>query len=294
MTPAPLSPGSFGGEPRPNPWIPPELLALVVNQGPPNDRSTGLRKERRFLVDQPAQLVSVGKAGGVWPVRIRDVSPRGMQLRTEEAINTPPEVRVRWNGRDVPGIVRYNHKYDAGTYRLGIELDAPADDLIREILTRQSQELRDANLVLQQQAARAAQYATLLDLVSEAVFVLSPEGVVFFWNQAAERLYGWSRAEVLGQNFHQLIPSELALELDGSGTERRLRQIRKDGSPVDVVSRFVAQPGSDGQIEAVVSISRNNASASPGMRFPENVHNSFRHLRRHGGMSQARVENRSE
>src|SRR5689334_14269949 len=169
----------WGNESGINRWVPPELLKLA-RTGAPESSAAKLRRERRYIVNQPAQLVAVAKGGGVWPVRIRDISPRGMQLMTEEAILAPPDVRIRWSGRDVRGVIRYNHKYDIGSYRIGIELDMRSDDLMREILARQSEELRDANLVLDHEAGLARQYTTLLDLVSDAVAVLAPDGVVLF------------------------------------------------------------------------------------------------------------------
>src|SRR5207248_10487818 len=39
----------------------------------------------------------------------------------------------------------------------------------------------------------------LLELASEAILVLDAERRVIFWNQGAERLYGWTRSEALGK-----------------------------------------------------------------------------------------------
>jgi PAS domain S-box-containing protein len=255
----------WGSQHSINPWISPELLKLA-RAAVPESEAAKLRRERRYLVNQPAQLVAVVKHGGVWPVRIRDISPRGMQLMTEEAILAPPEVRVRWNGRDVPGVIRYNHKYDVGSYRIGIELDSRSGDLMREILARQSEELRDANLLLEHQAGLARRYAVLLDLVSDAVAVLAPDGVVLFWNRPAEQLYGWTAAEIVGRNFEQLIRSEPPLrptEMHANTPERRLRQFCKDGSAREVLSRCQVEKDSAGRPQAVLCISREMPAPPP-------------------------------
>ena len=247
---------TWGNERSINPWIPPELLKLARAAGP-ESAAAKLRKERRYIVNQPAQLVALARESRVWPVRIRDVSPRGMQLMTEEAILAPPEVRIRWNGRDVPGIIRYNHKYDIRNYRIGVELDTRSDSLMREVLARQSEELRDANLVLEHQAGLARQYATLLDLVSEAVAVLAPDGTVLFWNKPAERLYGWTRAEIVGRNLGQLIRSEPSQHTAACfGEEQHMRQARKDGSPITVITRQTVERDSAGHTQAILCISR--------------------------------------
>lgn len=247
-----------------NPWIPPDLLKLARAAALPNDAAK-LRRERRYIVNQPAQLVAVAKAGGVWPVRIRDVSPRGMQLAAEQAILAPPEVRVRWNGRDVRGIIRYNHKYDIGSYRIGVELDTRSDDLMREILARQSEELRDANLILEHQAGLARQYTALLDLVSDAVAVLDPDGVVLFWNKPAERLYGCTRAQIVGRKFQTLIPFEPAVDLADLSSvteEQHLRQLRADGAPLSVAIRWTVEKDPSGRTQAIVWLSRQAMNAS--------------------------------
>ncbi|MDQ8204352.1 PAS domain S-box protein [Pelagicoccus sp. SDUM812003] len=41
--------------------------------------------------------------------------------------------------------------------------------------------------------------AALLDQTQDAIFALSGEGEVFYWNRSAERLYGWSEAEAVGK-----------------------------------------------------------------------------------------------
>lgn len=252
------TPIAWGNEHPVNPWIPPELLKLARADTPENEAAK-LRRERRYFVNQPAQLVAPSQAGGVWPVRIRDISRRGMQLTTEQAVLAPSHVRIRWNGRDVAAIIRYNHKCDPGSYRIGVELNTLSDDLMREVLACQSEELRDANAFLAHQAGLARQYAALLDLVSEAVAVLAPDGTVLFWNKPAERLYGWTRAEIVGRNLGQLIPSEPVSPPSGPGPanqELRLRQFCKDGTPVMVVSRRTVEKDRAGNTQAILFINR--------------------------------------
>ncbi len=215
------------------------------------------RREQRYLVDQAAQMVD--HSGGVWQVRIRDVSATGMQLTTDEPICVQPEVRIRWNGREVRGRIRYNHRYDTGVYQIGIELRSRSDEFVREILILQSQELHEANLVLQKQAAQAAQYASLLDLTSEAISVISPDGTILLWNRAAEQLLGWTREEVVGRNAHDIIASEAGLESDeilAGDDEQHVYQLRKDGTHAGVINRWVAQKNAAGETTAMVCISR--------------------------------------
>jgi PAS domain S-box-containing protein len=129
---------------------------------------------------------------------------------------------------------------------------------MREVLAHQSEELRDANFALDHQAGLVRQYAALLDLVSDAVAVLAPDGVVLFWNRAAERLYGWAGAEIVGRKLQSLVPCETPLGAGAaSATElRKQRHIRKDGSPVDVLSRWCVKKDSAEEIQAIVWLSQ--------------------------------------
>ncbi len=59
----------------------------------------------------------------------------------------------------------------------------------------------------------AREQASLLDLASDAIIVCDLEGRVVYWNRGAERLYGWTSAEVLGRSnldLLQLAPEKFA------------------------------------------------------------------------------------
>ncbi|MGH9468963.1 MAG: PAS domain-containing protein, partial [Terriglobia bacterium] len=50
----------------------------------------------------------------------------------------------------------------------------------------------------------------MLELVYSAVLVRDIFGVITFWNREAERLYGWSEREALGQVSHDLLRTKFA------------------------------------------------------------------------------------
>ncbi len=50
--------------------------------------------------------------------------------------------------------------------------------------------------------------ATLLNLAHDAIFVRNLEGRIQFWNKGAERLYGWTGEEAVGNHTAQLFPND--------------------------------------------------------------------------------------
>ncbi len=48
--------------------------------------------------------------------------------------------------------------------------------------------------------------AQLLDALADAVVVADPTGIIVYWNLAAEKLFGWSASEALGQSLDLIIP----------------------------------------------------------------------------------------
>ena len=89
--------------------------------------------------------------------------------------------------------------------------------------------------------------AALIDQTYDAVLVWNWNGAITFWNHGAERLYGFTRAEAIGQLSHELLCTTTAgdvgafvsaLERDGTW-EGELKQTTRDGQRIIVESRMV-------------------------------------------------------
>jgi PAS domain S-box-containing protein len=65
--------------------------------------------------------------------------------------------------------------------------------------------------------------AQLLDTVEQAVIATDLAGRITYWNHFAERLYGWSRAEVLGRLILEVTPSDLSRDQAAAIMERLRR-----------------------------------------------------------------------
>jgi PAS domain S-box-containing protein len=87
--------------------------------------------------------------------------------------------------------------------------------------------------------------AALLDRATDAIMVRSVDGVLTYWNQGAERLYGWTREEVLGRNVADFLyrdPSSMraaGLELAARGEwSGELLHRTRDGRILTVQARW--------------------------------------------------------
>ena len=86
---------------------------------------------------------------------------------------------------------------------------------------------------------------SLLNLADDAVIVRDPANRIVFWNLGAQRLYGWSAQEAMGQVTHDFLQTQFPESRDALGRflasgeqwEGELVQTRKDGSQVIVESR---------------------------------------------------------
>ncbi len=89
--------------------------------------------------------------------------------------------------------------------------------------------------------------ARLIDLARDAIFIRDEEGTISYWNEGAERLYGWSRAEALGRRAHELLKADfprplhkLAADVKKLGAwEGELTHTGRDGRRIIVASRWL-------------------------------------------------------
>jgi PAS domain S-box-containing protein len=97
--------------------------------------------------------------------------------------------------------------------------------------------------------------AALVRTSNDAIIGKSPDGTVVFWNEAAERLYGYSAAEMLGRDISILFPPDrqgelsdlLARSLRGESIrDFHTERVRKDGSIVAVSIAMSPIPSADG------------------------------------------------
>ena len=96
---------------------------------------------------------------------------------------------------------------------------------------------------------------TILQSAPMAMFAVGLDGSVNFWNTAAERLLGWSSAEVMGNRMPNLISNANAGVFDGEP----IRLIRKDGGVIRQPVQSVPVRNAEGAVSGILTI----VTASP-------------------------------
>ncbi len=130
-----------------------------------------------------------------------------------------------------------------------VELDDSNRALRAEIRERvQAQE------AIEFQTRRLREQSNLLNLANDAIIIGTFDGSITYWNDGAERLYGWSKSEAVGQPMQELFSPNFAESMEdikqrllqAGRWEGELAQVMRDGSRVTVASRWTLWRDQDG------------------------------------------------
>jgi PAS domain S-box-containing protein len=108
------------------------------------------------------------------------------------------------------------------------------------------------------------QLASIVDHCDDAIFGRSVEGTILHWNKGAERLYGYSAEEALGQPVSMLIPpdrlgemAEIVAKLrEGEAFKRETVRLKKGGHRMDVGLTVSPIKNSRGEVTSASTIAR--------------------------------------
>ena len=110
--------------------------------------------------------------------------------------------------------------------------------------------------------------AALIDLSPDAIMCRKQDGTITFWSRGAEKLYGWSSTEAIGQTTERILntvfpePFEAIMETlrkAGQWTGELIHTTR-DGRKLTVESRWLHEPGTDELMESNVDITERKQS----------------------------------
>ena len=110
-----------------------------------------------------------------------------------------------------------------------------------------------------------ALYAAIIESSDAAIIAKSLDGIVLTWNAGAERIFGWSAEEMVGQTIRRLLPADRQHEEDeilariNKGERIRTfetERLRKDGTTVQIAVLISPVFGKDGEIVAASKMAR--------------------------------------
>jgi len=122
------------------------------------------------------------------------------------------------------------------------------------LLQAQIQERIKAQEALERQTAVLREQSRLLDLANDAIFIRSFDGTISYWNEGAERLYGWTKEEALENRLGMLLQTEFPIPFEEirevlvreGSWEGELIHTRRDGSHITVNSRWTLWRSAEG------------------------------------------------
>ncbi len=141
---------------------------------------------------------------------------------------------------------------------------------LEQLVQERTADLRSTNeslqteiLVRKDAQARLREQARMLDLAHDAIHVRDLDGCIRYWNQSAERLYGWTSAEVLGHRLASLSGAGAAdlekerqarAQVEQGDWSGELNHCSKTGRPFLVHSRWTLVREAGGRPQSILVI----------------------------------------
>ena len=132
------------------------------------------------------------------------------------------------------------------------------EQALRESAQEMQNEIEKYMSEVKHRTAQITEQARFLDLANDAIFVRSANDRISYWNEGAERLYGWTREEAVGRSTHELLrtifPVPLSEIQKTDRWEGELHQVKRDGSQITVASRWTTLRDRDGEFAGWLEI----------------------------------------
>jgi PAS domain S-box-containing protein len=136
--------------------------------------------------------------------------------------------------------------------------------VLRQRVRRILQESR-ANKERQRSEQKIREQAALLDIATDAIIVQDLENKILFWNQGADRLYGWNKESAIGKNIQQLLYKKSCSQLKAAQEtltqqdewQGELHQVTKAGQEIIVESRWTRVRDAEGKPKSILVVNTN-------------------------------------
>jgi PAS domain S-box-containing protein len=222
----------------------------------------------RSIADCPTYLDAYMADGHPAPPEMWAI-PRA--LRGERVANTEYTLRRKDTGESWVGSYSFSPIRDKDDVIIGsvvVARDITEQQQMKEALRKSRDELelrvRERTAELSTAGDNLRKQAALLDLAHDAILVRDMDNKILYWNDGAEKTYGWAKEEALGKAAHTLLHThfpkpmdELTADLLKAGQwEGELRHKTKGGDQIVVASRWAIQKDADGNPTGMLEINR--------------------------------------
>lgn len=218
-----------------------DMSGVITYVNPAFERTIGWQASRIVGI-RGLDLAREGEREGLAPLTRRALSGEPFEAEIEAH---PPD------GRVIPVRISAFPIRDLTGAQTGVA--AIFHDLTEE---------RRAALDRQEAAQVAAQLATIVESSDDAIMSRDPEGRVLTWNNAAERLFGYTAGEMVGATMEPIEPPELRDESAGFAERARrgetvraeTERLTKDGRRIAVAFSLFPLPGPGGAPAALAAV----------------------------------------
>lgn len=136
------------------------------------------------------------------------------------------------------------------------------DGLLRVVVAHENiTERKLAEEALRESELRLREQASLLDKARDAILARDLDQRVTYWNKGAERLYGWTAEEVIGQKVFNLLYRDVTPFMEATDAVIRLgewtgelQQFNKAGAPILIEARWTLVRDDAGRPKSILAI----------------------------------------
>ena len=234
-----------------------ELRKLTANNPSQQARIANLQRLLRQKLAELAQTVALRRTSGAAPALDVVKTNRGLALMDQIRAVTDA-----FEAEESTLLNRRNEDLLGATKELAATMVAGVGLLLIALLT--GSRLIDQHILQREKDEEVrSQLAAIVDSTDDAVIGTTLEGVILTWNHGAEKLYGYTAAEAVGQHVSMLLPPDSQEEMH-SIVERLKRgeriehyetvRIAKDGRRIDAAITISPIRNRSGQLTGASTI----------------------------------------